>query len=381
MAKFPPSILFCGKHRVNFAMFHSVYERLRHDPSVRLLVSSGRYRWRPIVGWIRPEDPSLLNEAIFPEFNLDPKHLHKTSNRDKYPYEVYVTSNLDRKMLPPNSHITVQIFHGVSFRNFAVNEKYLRFDKLFFPGKYHLEKYIERGILKPDDSRIELMGLPKLDCLVDNSIRREDVLKRLGLDPALPTVLWCPTGAENNSLDRLGPAGLKAAQNGEWNFIMKLHDHPHLRPGVKPQDIEKMVRDALGPRGRIAPESNVAPLLVAADLLISDASSVANEFCLRDRPIVFVDVPDLLQARAAMPGCAMDLDTHGRNMGQVVNSAEELTEAIKAGLANPTERSAARRAVATHLFHEPGTAGARMAAKLVDMAKNSLPRKGEAGRL
>lgn len=370
MAEKKSRIVFCGTHRVNFAMFHPVYEKLRHDPSVELKVSTGRYRKRAFVFWLPPRDPELRNERIFAEFGVDPRHLFATSNRDKTPYEVYVTSNRSRQIQPANAQVLVQIFHGVSFRNFSINKAYTRFTKLFFAGKYHAEQYVERGILEAGDPRIELMGLPKLDCLVDGTIRREDVLREYGLDPALPTVLWCPTGARFNSFEALGAAGVKAAQNGEWNFIMKLHDHPHLPEGMRRGDIERAVKAALGPRGRLATKSNVAPLLAAADLLISDASSVANEFCLRDRPIVFVDVPELLAQRAAMEGCAMDLNTHGRKTGRVVGGPEELTEAIRHGLGNPGEHSAERRATAEHLFHMPGTATERMRTRLVEFARD-----------
>lgn len=39
------------------------------------------------------------------------------------------------------------IFHGVSLRNFSIDPASLKFDKLFFPSRYMMEQYIERGIL------------------------------------------------------------------------------------------------------------------------------------------------------------------------------------------------------------------------------------------
>lgn len=41
---------------------------------------------------------------------------------------------------------------------------------------------------------------------------------------------------------------------------------------------------------------DILPTLFLADLLISDASSVANEYTLLDRPIVFLDVPEMIEA-------------------------------------------------------------------------------------
>ncbi|MBI1784871.1 CDP-glycerol glycerophosphotransferase family protein, partial [Candidatus Sumerlaeota bacterium] len=312
--------------------------------------------------------PAMVNETLFKEFDADPSQFHKTSSHDQYPYDVFVTSNNSSLLRPPNSKKSVQMFHGVSFRNFAVNPDYLTFDKLFFPGRYMMEQYIARGYLTEGDPRIELMGMPKLDRLVDGTIRREDVLRHLGLDPAVPTVLWCPTGARHNSYELLGREGLKAIQATGYNLIVKLHDHPHLPKGVTREELLRHTREGLGERGRLEDHSDVAPLLVAADLLISDASSVAYEYCILDRPIIFVDVPELLAERAAMDGSNIDPDTHGRKVGKIVGGANELKEAIVDSLAHPETHSAERRATRDHIFHQPGNAAKRMAARLKELA-------------
>lgn len=349
-------------------MFEPVYQVLRRMPELWLGLSSGRYRRRFFKFWKNPATADFNNERIYGEFDIDPRHLIKTGVRDPRSYDVFVTSNLDSRMQPKNSKTTVQIFHGVSFRNFAVQSEYARFQKLFFPGRYMLEQYIARGILTEGDPRIELIGMPKLDRLVNGTFNRDEILRGLGLDPAVPTVLWCPTGARHNSFEILGHEGVRAIESTGFNLILKLHDHPHLRPGTTEQEIADHARAGLGGRGRLATHSDVTPLLVAADLLVSDASSVAYEYCLRDRPIVFVDVPQLLGERASMQGSSMDMNTHGRGMGRIVNGAEELAVAVKEEMAEPGRLSAKRRAAAQHIFHEPGGATERVASRLMQLA-------------
>lgn len=354
---------------MNYVMFDPVYQKLRDRPDVNISISTGRYRKKPVLGWLNPKNPEFRNENVFGEFDIDPEHLIKTSRKDERPYDVYVSSNQDSKMQPPNSKVSVQIYHGVSFRNFAVTAGYLRFDKLFFPGRYMMEKYIEQGILEPGDPRIELMGMPKVDQLLDGTYEKEKVLRGLGLDPSVPTVLWCPTGARHNSFETLGRAGMDAIQNAGFNLIVKLHDHPHLAKGQTREEVLSYAREGLGERGRLEDRSDVAPLLVAADLLVTDASSVAYEFCLLDRPIIFVDVPKLLAARAGMEGSAMDTASHGRRVGRIVDGAEELGRSIGEELASPGRLAAERKAAAEHIFHEPGTATRRMAERLVELAR------------
>lgn len=365
-----PRILFCAKYRVNFAMFNPVYQILRHRSDVRALLSTGRYRKKPLIGWLRPKRKIFENETVFSEFDVDPADVIKTGSRDRTPYEVYVSSNESTRIQPRNSRLSVQIYHGVSFRNFAVNSDYLRFDKLFFPGRYMMEQYVARGFLKPDDPRIEIMGMPKLDRLVDGTIRREDVLTGLGLDSSRPTVLWCPTGARHNSYELLGHEGFKAIEAAGVNLIVKLHDHPHLKRGESREEVLSFARSGLGPNSRLVDHSDVAPLLVAADLLVSDASSVAYEYCILDRPIVFVDVPKLLGDRAKSENSAMDTETHGRNVGRIVQGGGEMTAVIREELGQPSALSARRRAAAEHIFYQPGTAAQRMADRLVQLASN-----------
>lgn len=363
-----PSILFCGKHRVNFAMFNPVYQAMRNDPALHLYLSTGQYRLKPFLGWRNPKKREELNENLFGEFGVDPAHFTYTSHRDIRPYDVFVTSNKSTRLQPPNCRTAVQIFHGVSFRNFAVSKSYIRYDKLFFPGRYMMEQYIARGYLQEGDPRIELMGMPKLDRLVDGTIEREDVLRKLGLDPANKTILWCPTGAHHNSFEVLGHEGLKAIAGTGFNLILKLHDHPHLARGVTREQVIDHARAGLGERAVLEDHSDVAPLLVAADILISDASSVAYEYCVLDRPIIFVDVPELIQFRASMEGSNIDQETHGRKMGRIVRGAEEMKQAVIEELGEPGRLSAARRAAAAHIFHEPGGATQRMAARLKALA-------------
>src|SRR5439155_1685486 len=78
---------------------------------------------------------------------------------------------------------------------------------------------------------------------------------------------------------------------------------------------------------RLARTPDVVECLFAADLLISDASSVVNEYALLDRPIVFLDVPELLAAARDREGSALDLDTWGRRGGEVVAEPAEVVVA------------------------------------------------------
>ena len=106
---------------------------------------------------------------------------------------------------------------------------------------------------------------------------------------------------------------------------------------------------------RLVRQPDVIPTLFAADLLITDASSVANEYALLDRPIVFLDVPELLAA-AGGEGSALDLETWGRRGGEVVAGPADIVAAVERGLTDPGARSEVRREIMRDLFYNPGRA-------------------------
>ena len=97
---------------------------------------------------------------------------------------------------------------------------------------------------------------------------------------------------------------------------------------------------------RLVREPDVVRTMSIADLLISDASSVANEFALLDRPIVFLDVPELIEL-TLRKGARLDLETWGRKGGVVVPD-------VPAAL----ERGAGRSDRAGRLLRDPTGDGA-----------------------
>ena len=105
-----------------------------------------------------------------------------------------------------------------------------------------------------------------------------------------------------------------------------------------------------------AQDADISRYLMAADVIVTDHSSVGFEFMLLDRPIVVIDSPELLDKARVAPDKARLL----RNAATVAaSSAAAVTKAVTHALANPSELSAERRATAARLFYRPGTATAR----------------------
>ncbi|MGH3337174.1 MAG: CDP-glycerol glycerophosphotransferase family protein, partial [Nocardioides sp.] len=168
-----------------------------------------------------------------------------------------------------------------------------------------------------------------------------------------PVVLYAPTGERHNSMETMGEELIaKLGAVDRYDLLVKPHDHPHSTidwwDRLAPLESEHL---------RLVHDRDVIQTLSIADLLITDASSVANEYALLDRPIVFIDVPELFEL-TLRKNARLDLETWGRRGGEVVEGVSEALEAVESGLADPGARSDVRRAIVADLFFNPGHATA-----------------------
>ncbi len=277
----------------------------------------------------------------------------------------------------------VQMFHGVSFKSYAVNEKLRAFDEALVTGEYHHRQIVRAGL--DSDCRLRRVGMPKTDPLVRGNLSRDRVLGDLGLDPARPAVLYAPTRSSHvgSSLERFGEeVARRLAEVSEASILIKLHDRSQRRWHAKVGEDWVSRLEALGDpaRVRLVSTHDVVPLMAAADLLVSDVSSVTNEFLLRDRPLVYLDLPDhnaWIEKRAEELGEG-DLLTWGREPGAVISDPADLPEAVRHGLAHPDEKSEARRRNAALFFDHPGDATEQAVAALYDMLSLEPPSGGPA---
>lgn len=357
-------ILVDGRTPINYTMFEPVYRALKNDPRVSVYFTAS-------------EEPRLA------------RHIFRSAGPDAriiapwraafMKFDAYVTSDFMWTPLPRGTR-RVQMFHGVGgkYGFDAPTQSLAPWHRLFFVNQRRLRNCIAAGALESTSPAIRLVGMPKVDCLVDGSIDHATVMGSLGLPRTRPTVLYAPTWSPASSLNKLGEALLGRLAAMPVNVIVKLHDRSRdLRAcysgGVDwPARLTPLLRRA----GIVlAPDADICPYLVAADILITDHSSCGFEYLLLDRPLVRIHVPELL----ALAQVHAD---YVRLMSDVADSADDVPEivaAVERALANPKERSGRRREVAADLFHQPGSATARCVSELYD-AIELEPLRSEARR-
>jgi hypothetical protein len=344
-------ILVDARTPVNFTMVAPVVRAMQRDPRVEFYFTAS-------------EEPARMAE-IFREApdvrTIHPRHAALLK------FDAYVASDFMWTSLPRGAR-RVQVFHGVGGKyGFDAPTRSMReWHRLFFVNERRLRNFIAAGAIDADSQAIRLIGMPKADCLVDGTFSRGAVLTSLGLDPALPTVLYAPTWSPASSLNAMGARLLEGLGAMPINVIVKLHDRSRdLRErysgGV---DWMAVLRPLMRPgRCVIAPAHDISPYLVGSDLMITDHSSAGFEFLLRDRPIVRIHRPALIELANIHPDYVRLLEA----VSESVDAVDAALAAVERGLADPASRGAERRRVAADLFYRPGGATARSVSALYEV--------------
>jgi len=346
---------------MEYAMIEPVYKRMRGDSRVQFYFTSTTH----------PDEMNHIFADIDGSVRTIPPAQTKWMKFDAYLAADYIWAALLRGTR------RVQFFHGVAGK---YAERYDRpqrsmreWDRFFFINRKRMNNFVTSGAIEPDSPAARLVGMPKVDRLVDGSLKRDVVLETLGLDPALPTVLYAPTWTPYSSLNALGEELVTALANTGINLIVKLHDNSLDVGDVRNSggiDWAARLSPALqGPRGHFAKRGTIAPYLVAADLMISDHSSAAFEYLLLDRPLIRIEMPELI-ARTNIPPDYVALMVEASTS---VRTVAQILEGVERGLANPNSLANTRRIVAEELFYKPGTATDRAAQEIYELMELAPP--------
>jgi hypothetical protein len=309
------------------------------------------------------------------------RRFHPRLARALFLADVFLSASVYGK--GPRTSTRINISHNQPTKFEAYPREYvMNYDVHFLTGPLHREQYEHMFALHGLDTnkyRLVNVGYPKSDALLQGKYERTAVLAGLGLDEKRRTILYAPAWDPGGSLRSFGEQVIDQLLSiPDANVIVKLHPVSHTPPSSASYEFytggvnwkQRFSKYEANPRFRHVSDFQVDPLLVAADLLVTDFSSVALEFVGLDKPIIYIDCPEYFEKTLKMPGYETDPEyvknnpraNAGRHVGIVVESVDGLAAAAVGALANPTAGSAARRELAGRLLYNPGR-GAEVAAQ------------------
>jgi CDP-glycerol glycerophosphotransferase (TagB/SpsB family) len=232
---------------------------------------------RPLQQEIRRRGDDV---AWFVEGNdFNPNYFHQnelvldniTQAVDYKPRAVFTPSNLVPLFIPG---IKVQVFHGFEWKK----KGHLRirgcFDLYCTQGPFFTDRFNQIRATHPHFSVIET-GWPKTDTLF-NASDYDWPSKR-----DVKTILFAPTfsPALTSATALFEEIAKLSKTHLDWQWIIKFH----------PKMAKKSVQQYQGLSSKnlhVVETSELAPILQAADVIVSDTSSIITEFGLLNKPIV-----------------------------------------------------------------------------------------------
>ena len=287
--------------------------------------------------------------------------------------------------------LKIHINHNqpVKYESYQKSE-FVNFDVHFLTSPLHREQTentIRKYGLEDMDIKLFDTGYSKSDKLLNGEYNREEILSGLNLDPSRKTVLYAPSWDEGLSLRKFGKKVIEnILKTGNINLIVKLHPISYC-PESGPnylfytggvnwiKELEEFDRYE---NFRHVPSNNVDPLLEAADVMVTDVSSVALEFIMLDKPVIYLDCPDFFEKTLKKTYSTFGDTTAefvkndpkanaGRHVGEVVYDIEKLSDVINESLADPDKLSEKRREFAKQLSYNPGKASEAAGKKIIEL--------------
>ena len=348
-------LLVNARTAMNYATIAPIVERMQPDRRVEFYFTAS-------------ESP-LLTEQIYAEA-VQPLKFITPLQASLTRFDVYLAADFLWVKLPRGAR-RVQTFHGVAGKYRTVydspSDSMRGWDRLFFINKRRLQHFIDCGAIDAGSDAARLIGMPKLDCLVDGSLVRDEVLQSLGIDPSRRTVLYAPTWSAHSSVVTMGEDLVKRLGEAGYAVIVKLHDrsrdaanYAHSGGVDWGERLEPLLR-TFG--GVLATGTNSSRYLPAADVMITDHSSVGFEYLLLDRPLIRIHVPELIKNTDIEPSYVELL----ANASSSANDVDQTVTAVERAFAEPKVKSSDRVAVANEMFYKPGTATARAVTELYEL--------------
>ena len=205
--------------------------------------------------------------------------------RQKQPdWIIFGNAHEGKEQLAPNTQ-TALLYHGIGIKACYYDANLTTFDVRFTEGPYRQQQL---QALYPEANFVQT-GFAKLDPLAPTKPKYKDAfdLKKHGLDPYKPTLLYAPTFYPSSieCMPKNWPHRLN-----DCNIIIKPHLFSYTHKRYKKQRKLFQLWESHTNVYLAPPESlSLLPYMATADLLISEASSALFEFAALDKPVVWLD--------------------------------------------------------------------------------------------
>lgn len=271
---------------------------------------------------------------------------------------------------------SIYLFHGQPSKGLSFyKDKLLMYDSFFLYGPMHKEAlhYFAEFFYSsmPKNITCYEIGYPKTDKVINGTIE-EFIDGRLDIDPAKKTILYAPAFNEYASLRESGLDILKTiAANNQYNVIAKLPidclrpvENRYANGGINWFKEIKLLREQF-PNIFLFEGHSIDTLLRKADIMITCVSSVAFEFLVLKKPVIYIDTPKFFSialTKIYFPNQDvrdwrnMTFINGGKEFGPIVKNIVDLPNVIEKVLNSYANYPYSSEKLPQYLLYNPGSA-------------------------
>ena len=290
--------------------------------------------------------------------------------------DLWISETLNKLNYVPKNSFWVQVFHSLPLKKHFFYPPLLEYDLILIPGEYHKNELVKRLALKDADERLKVVGWPRSDDFINGEFDKGQIMDKLGLDTSRKTLMYAPTwgwgfGNEMLFARHLGPeievfeVLCQKVKELNLNFIVKLHSLSFHCNDKELIDIAHKY-DVLWVNKEISAfQKDPNPFLWVTDILISDLSGIITDYMVLDRPIIYIDPDENLDAwdDSDMP--------KSFRAGHVVTTLDEIINALADSISYPERFKDQRQAIRSKIFYTlDGKATERGAQAIMSFAED-----------
>ena len=358
-------VLFDLKKEYYFNSFFPLYKELAKNPEYDLWIYVGKDQKR-FLGIF------LISETNRIKSNFENQGYKITDETSGFDFVVCgdALKNPERY----GNAFRVHIDHGVGIKTLRIRNIVKQKDyhyHVFLEGQYWFDYIKSLGWENKADFYIT--GIPKLDPFFwKNQYDNKNLISKLGLNPFKKTVLFAPS---------YKPSCIKYLKEKiinlipEYNLIIKLH--PYSWAGkYAPHSHHKFYEKLVSANEEIflipKTDYDIYPYLYLADTMISDTSSVINEFLALGKHGIIYELPyERMTHSDGMPILSIDPKDWLKGAFPHISSPDELLESVNLAI-NPTQEMKKKLAEYRNYFFTglDGDAGKRVAKLISEIFKS-----------
>lgn len=323
-------VLFDLKKEYYFNSLFPLYREMSNDPAYDISLFIGKDQKRFLGLFLISEKNRILSNLIKQGYQVT----DQTSG-----FDVVVCGDALKNPERYGDVLRVHLDHGVGIKTLRirniVKQKNYHYH-VFLEGQYWYD-YI-RSLGWENKADFYITGIPKLDPFFwENYYDNNELTKKLKLDPRKKTVLFAPS-YRPSCIEFIKMKVIDLLP--EYNLIIKLHPYSwggKYAPHSQHRFYEKLAKKNVGLFLIPKEDYDIYPYLNLADTIISDTSSVINEFLALGKFGIIYELPyKQLTHSDGMPILSIDPKEWLKGAYPHISSPEALTDSVALAL-NPTD--------------------------------------------